>query len=153
MKRREALALFAAAAAAPLFARAAAPKAAQPVVEVWRSLSCGCCGNWITHLQKNGFATNVHVVDDNASARRTLGIPEPLGSCHTAKVDGYALEGHVPASDIKRLLAERPKARGLVVPGMPQGSPGMDYPRSPAYDVLLLGLDGRTSVWSRQPAT
>jgi hypothetical protein len=120
-----------------------------PLVEVWRSPTCGCCGAWVRHLQRSGFATKVHMVDDTSAMRRELGVPEALGSCHTAKVGGYAIEGHVPASDIRRLLAEKPKARGLTAPGMPAGSPGMDVPGSPPYDVLLIAPDASTTVYAR----
>jgi len=144
MNRREFLATLALAAAAP-----AALAVETPLVEVWRSPTCGCCGEWVKHLQKNGFATKVHMVDDTSAMRRALGIPAELGSCHTAKVEGYAIEGHVPASDIKRLLAQRPRARGLAAPGMPAGSPGMDVPGSPPYEVVLVAADGAASVYSR----
>ena len=127
---------------APAFAEAT-------TVEVWRSPSCGCCGGWVRHLQQNGFATRVHLVDDTAPMRRQLGIPERLGSCHTAKVGGYAIEGHVPASDIRRLLAEKPAAVGLAAPGMPAGSPGMDVPDSPPYEVLLVRAGGQEGVFAR----
>jgi hypothetical protein len=120
-----------------------------PLVEVWRSPTCGCCGAWVKHLNENGFATKVNMVEDTSAMRRALGIPEALGSCHTAKVGGYAIEGHVPASDIRRLLAQRPKARGLAAPGMPAGSPGMDLPNSPPYDVVLVASDGKASVFAR----
>lgn len=119
------------------------------LVEVWKSDSCGCCGEWIKHLQKSGFATRVHSVADAAPMRRALGIPDRLGSCHTAKVGGYAIEGHVPASDIRKLLAEKPRAIGLTAPGMPQGSPGMDVPNSPPYEVLLVGEGGSTTLFAR----
>jgi hypothetical protein len=123
---------------------------AQPtLVEVWKSDSCGCCGEWIRHLQKSGFATKVHSVNDAAPMRRALGIPDRLGSCHTAKVGAYAIEGHVPAGDIRRLLAEKPKAIGLTAPGMPQGSPGMDIPNSPPYEVLLVRNDKSTALFAR----
>ena len=142
--RREFLALLAVAALAPAVAIAEAP----PLVEIWKSPQCGCCDDWTRHLQKNGFATKVHVVADTSDARRAAKIPDKLGSCHTARVGGYSIEGHVPARDIKRLLAEKPKAVGLAVPGMPQSAPGMDNPGFP-YDVLLVALDGRTSIYSR----
>ncbi len=119
------------------------------VVEVWRSPTCGCCGAWIRHLQDNGFATKVNLVEDTSSIRRALGIAPELGSCHTAKVNGYAIEGHVPAKEIRRLLSERPKALGLSVPGMPMGSPGMEGPTKDRYDVLLVGADGRGRVYQR----
>eukprot|EP01036_Dinobryon_divergens_P048286 gene48286-64787_t len=105
-----------------------APRAATPTpVEVWKDPNCGCCQDWVKHLNKNGFATRVHD-DGNTAARERLGIPAKLGSCHTGRVGGYAIEGHVPASDVHRLLKEKPKAVGLAVPGMPIGSPGMDGP-------------------------
>ena len=100
---------------------------AKPAIEVWKDPNCGCCKDWVTYLEANGFQVRVHDSGSNA-ARARLGIPEKLGSCHTAQVGGYAIEGHVPASDIHRLLKERPKAVGLAVPGMPVGSPGMDGP-------------------------
>ena len=145
MKRRDFLGLAIAAALAP--AVTLAQKA--PVVEVWRSPSCGCCGGWVKHLEKSGFTVKVNMVDDAGVMRRQLGMPDKLGSCHTAKVGGYVIEGHVPASDIKRLLAQKPQALGLTAPGMPAGSPGMDVPNSPPYDVLLVKADGSTTVYQR----
>ncbi len=126
-----------------------------PLVEVWKSPTCGCCKDWMNHLEANGFRTQVHDVG-NTAMRARLGIALELGSCHTARVDGYAIEGHVPAADIRRLLKERPKAIGLAVPGMPIGSPGMDGPeyagRHQAYDVLLVSRGGAPSVYqSHQP--
>ena len=144
MKRRE---FLAAAAVAALSPQVLAQKAV--LVEVWRSPTCGCCGEWVKHLQKNGFATRVHMVDDTGPVRRGAGMPERLGSCHTAKVEGYVIEGHVPASDIRRLLAERPAALGLTAPGMPAGSPGMDVPSSPPYEVLLVARDGTATLFKR----
>lgn len=145
MKRREFVALMGLSLVAPRAGSAPAPT----LVEVWKSDSCGCCGEWIKHLQKNGFATKVNSVADAAPMRSAFGIPERLGSCHTAKVGGYAIEGHVPASDIRRLLAEKPKAIGLAAPGMPPGSPGMDVPGSPPYEVLLVRPDGSTALFMR----
>jgi hypothetical protein len=120
--------------------------AAPPLVEVWRSPTCGCCKDWVTHLEQNGFAVKVSEVPDTAGKRAELGIPAELGSCHSARVDGYALEGHVPASEIKRLLKEQPKAVGLTVPGMPLGSPGMDGEAyrgvKHEYKVLLIDKKG-----------
>lgn len=147
MKRREFISTAAAAAAlAALGARAQS----LPLVEIWRSPTCGCCGEWVKHLQAAGFATKVTMVEDTSAARKAAGIPEKLGSCHTAKVGGYALEGHVPAREVKRLLKEKPKAVGLAVPGMPMGSPGMEQGsiRQP-YDVLLVQRDGGTAVYER----
>ena len=130
-------------------ARAASPRTA-PLVEVWKSPTCGCCQDWIRHLEASGFRTRAFDTG-NAEARARLGMPERLGSCHTARVEGYVLEGHVPATDIKRLLRERPKALGLAVPAMPIGSPGMDGPeyggRRDPYDVLLVAADGGTLVY------
>ena len=111
-------------------------------IEVWKSASCGCCSDWVRHLEANGFVVRVTDVEDPALYRNKLGIPDRLGSCHTASVGGYALEGHVPAREIHRLLQERPDAVGLAVPAMPVGSPGMDGPeygqRKDPYEVLLL---------------
>lgn len=132
-------------AAAPWPARAGAP-----TVEVWKSPTCGCCGDWIRHLESEGFAVRVNDTG-NTAVRERLGIPLALGSCHTALVGGYVIEGHVPAREIKRLLAERPRALGLAVPGMPLGSPGMDGPayggRRTPHDVLLVRAGGATSVY------
>lgn len=126
---------------------ARAPGASPVAVEVWKSPSCGCCTQWVEHLRAEGFAVTVHD-SGNTAMRARLGMPERLGSCHTARVGGYAIEGHVPAREIRRLLAERPKAVGLTVPGMPSGSPGMEQGdhRDP-YDVLLVSADGKTRVF------
>jgi hypothetical protein len=101
------------------------------------------------HLRANGFRVKPIQVDDTSVARRRYGIPDKLGGCHTAMIEGYAIEGHVPAREIKRLLAERPKARGLAVPGMPGGSPGMESSRSEPYNVLLVLPDGSHTVYAR----
>ena len=120
------------------------------LVEVWKDPSCGCCQDWVTHLEKAGFDVRVNETG-NTGARARFGIPQDLGSCHTARVDGYTIEGHVPAKDIRRLLSERPKAVGLTVPRMVIGSPGMDGPaynnRKDPYDVLLVMADGSTKVY------
>ncbi len=145
MQRRTLLKLAAATASLPLAAQAAAP-----MVEIWKDPNCGCCQDWVKHLNKNGFATRVHD-EGNGPARERLGIPAKLGSCHTGRVGGYAIEGHVPAREMQRLLKEKPKAVGLAVPGMPIGSPGMDGPaygnQRDAYDVLLVLADGSTRVF------
>ena len=120
-----------------------------PLVEVWKSDSCGCCTEWVKHMQKNGFATKIHRVEDNSPVRRALGMPDRMASCHTAKVEGYVIEGHVPASDVRKLLAEKPKARGLAAPGMPQGSPGMDIPNSPPFHTYLVRSDGATQIYAK----
>ena len=121
------------------------------LVEVWKSPTCGCCQDWITHLEANGFWVKVNDTG-NTAARARLNVPAQLGSCHTAWVGRYAIEGHVPAADIRRLLKERPDAIGLAVPGMPLGSPGMDGPaydnRQDPYDVLLIGRDGRPRIFN-----
>ena len=123
-------------------------------VEVWKDPNCGCCHLWVEHLQAQGFKVQVRDVG-NTAARKRLGMPEKLGSCHTATVGGYVIEGHVPAADIRRLLKERPVALGLSVPGMPIGSPGMDGPeyqgRKDAYDVLLGQKDGSPRSFQRYP--
>ena len=127
-------------------------QASMPSVEVWKSPTCGCCKDWVRHMQDNGFRVTVND-SGNTNARARVGIPRKLGSCHTAVVAGYAIEGHVPAGDIRRLLSEKPNAIGLAVPGMPIGSPGMDGAeyggRKDAYDVLLVQHDGTTSVYRR----
>jgi hypothetical protein len=126
----------------------------RPQVEVWKDPNCGCCQDWITHLQAEGFKVQLQN-SGNSAARARLGIPEQLGSCHTASVGGYAIEGHVPAREIRRLLKERPQAIGLAVPGMPVGSPGMDGPeyggRQDAYEVLLISREGSPRVYQRYP--
>ncbi len=125
-------------------------------VQVWKDPNCGCCHLWVEHLQASGFKVEVRDVG-NTAARKRLGMPEKLGSCHTATVAGYVIEGHVPAADIHRLLKARPVALGLAVPGMPIGSPGMDGPeykgRKDAYDVLLVQKDGSTQSFQRYPGS
>lgn len=124
--------------------------AAGPLVQVWKDPNCGCCKDWIAHLEKNGFRSQTFDTG-NTAVRARLGMPQQLGSCHTALVDGYVIEGHVPASDIQRLLKERPKALGLTVPRMPVGTPGMDGPeyggRKDPYDVLLVARDGTSTIF------
>jgi hypothetical protein len=126
-------------------------RSASPVsIEVWTGPSCSCCHDWIEHLRSNGFEVTAHDGGNN-DARARLGMPVEYGSCHTGAVEGYALEGHVPAREIRRLLAERPAAIGISVPSMPRGSPGMDGPayggvRDP-YDVLLVKRDGHAEVF------
>ncbi|MGC1172428.1 DUF411 domain-containing protein [Polaromonas sp.] len=122
----------------------------RPQVEVWKDPNCGCCKDWVAHMEANGFDVKVHD-SGNTAARKRLGIPDKLGSCHTALVGGYAIEGHVPAREVHRLLKERPAAVGLSVPGMPVGSPGMDGKiygnRKDPYDVVLISRSGDTRVY------
>lgn len=126
-------------------------KAAGVQVQVYKTPTCSCCGKWVQHLRDNGFQVSVQEVADTTPYRRKYGVPETLMSCHTGVVEGYGIEGHVPASDIQRLLRERPKAKGLAVPGMPVGSPGMESARSEAYSVMLFDSEGRSSVYQRYP--
>lgn len=126
---------------------AATGHAAGPTINVYKTANCGCCKEWVKHLQENGFTVIATDVDDPSQYRTKFGVPDALGSCHTGIVDGYALEGHVPAADIKRLLADKPRARGLAVPGMPLGSPGMEGPRFDPYDVMLILPDGAHRVY------
>lgn len=146
MKRRQLMQTMAGLASAVLAAPALMANT-KPQVEVWKDAGCGCCKDWIKHLEAEGFQVKAHD-GGNTEARTRLRMPEKLGSCHTALVGGYAIEGHVPAKEIRRLLKERPKAIGLAVPGMPVGSPGMDAPiyggRKDAYEVLLVLEDGKT---------
>ena len=99
---------------------------ALPKMVVYKSPTCGCCGKWVEHMRDNGFLVDVVEENDLTRRKRSLGVPAALGSCHTAVVDGYVIEGHVPAQDVHKLLAERPQGKGLAVPGMPAGSPGME---------------------------
>jgi hypothetical protein len=113
--------------------------AAKPAIHVSKDPNCGCCTGWVEHLRNNGFTATVADTKDMPAVKTRLGVPEELASCHTAEIDGYVIEGHVPAHAIKRLLAEKPKARGLAVPGMPIGSPGMEGGRPEVYQVMLFG--------------
>ena len=150
MQRRRLVSSLAAALGAAALSPTLSAQSARPRVEVWKDPNCGCCQDWVRHLQANGFEVRVHD-SGNAAARARLGVAERWGSCHTASVGGYAIEGHVPAGDIHRLLKERPQAIGLSVPGMPVGSPGMDAPayggRQDPFDVLLLQHGGQARVF------
>ena len=141
-----ALPLAGAALLAPRMVRAAT----STPVEVWKDPNCGCCHDWIAHMEANGFRITIHDTGNNA-VRARLGLPQKLGSCHTALVGGYLVEGHVPASDVRALLRQKPKALGLTVPGMPVGSPGMDGAvygnRRDPYDVLLVAHGGSTRIF------
>ena len=122
-----------------------------PRMLVTKSPTCGCCHLWVEHMRKAGFQIEVRDVDDINLVKQRVGVPYGKGSCHTAEVNGYFIEGHVPAADVKRLLAEQPDAKGLVVPGMPAGSPGMEMPdgRLQPYVVELVAGDGSTSEFAR----
>jgi hypothetical protein len=151
MNRRTLLSLAAAATASLSFPTVAKPL---PQVEVYKNPDCGCCGAWVDHLKAAGFPVKVHDTPDTGAVRKRQGIPDEFGSCHTGVVAGYALEGHVPAEDVKRLLALKPAAAGLSVPGMPVGSPGMEVgSRKDRFQVLLIDKAGRSSVFATYPKT
>jgi len=119
---------------------------------VYHDPQCGCCGKWVEHMHAHGFEVEKVPTTDMNRIKRELGVPRELPSCHTAVVGDYVVEGHVPAEDVLRLLAEQPQARGLSVPGMPLGSPGMEVDhRRMAYDVILFGTDDRTRVFNHYP--
>lgn len=123
-----------------------------PNVEVYKSPVCGCCAGWVDHVRDSGFPVTERDLEDMSMIKQMAGVPERLGSCHTAMVDGHLIEGHVPASDIKRLLKLRPEGRGLAVPGMPIGSPGMEQgDQHDPYDVILFGSSEGDKVFSRHP--
>ena len=130
--------------------QSASTQSALPVMIVNKSPTCGCCELWVDHMEKAGFKVEINDTDDMGPIKERVGVPYGKGSCHTAEVGGYFIEGHVPAEDIKRLLAERPDAKGLAVPGMPAGSPGMELPdgRTQPYTVELVARDGTTSAFS-----
>jgi hypothetical protein len=121
-----------------------------PLVTVYKSATCTCCAKWIDHLKAAGFPVEVHDVSDVSEYADNAGVPVALRSCHTAIVKGYAIEGHVPADLIKRLLTEQPKIAGLAVPGMVTGSPGMEGNRKDQYDVVAWSADGKTSVFAHR---
>ena len=117
-------------------------------VTVYKTSTCGCCVAWGRHLEANGFQVAVKELDDLTAVKQAHGITRELASCHTATVEGYVIEGHVPASDIHRLLKERPQVAGLAVPGMPMGSPGMEGPYKDRYDVVAFRRDGTRVVYA-----
>jgi hypothetical protein len=130
----------------------AAPEAAAEAatVTVYKSPTCSCCAKWVTHLEENGFTVNVMEMPDVTPMKGRLGVPPELRSCHTGVVEGYVLEGHVPADLIQRMLEEKPEIAGLAVPGMPIGSPGMEVEGQPndAYDIVAFTKDGQRSVFA-----
>ncbi len=123
------------------------PATAEEIV-VYKSPSCGCCGNWVTHLRQNGFDVSVKNIEEMDSVKKQAGIPEALESCHTAFIADYIVEGHVPAENIRKILAERPKIRGLAVPGMPSSAPGMDSPDREPYTVYSFDAQGASEVYA-----
>lgn len=122
--------------------------AKKPTITVYKDPSCGCCKSWIEHLIKHGYRVDSKDTPEMTEIKRTLGVPDRLSACHTAVVNGYLIEGHVPATDIARLLKEKPKVAGLAVPGMPMGSPGMEGPRTQHYQVLSFDKAGKTKVFA-----
>lgn len=143
--RRAALAVLAGGAVVGVQRLAAAPAAS---VKVWKDPSCACCRGWVDHLRGSGFSVAAVDTADLAAIKAQLGVPAELASCHTAQLEGYVIEGHVPAAAIRRLLAERPAALGLAVPGMPIGSPGMEGGTPQLYDVVLFSAQA-TTVFAR----
>ena len=130
------------------------PAAAKPLLTVYKTPTCGCCSKWIDHMRANGFDAKVHDLLDLSEVRAKLGVPAALGSCHTAQVGRYVIEGHIPADAVHRLLKERPTTvTGLTVPGMPLGSPGMEVPGGGADPYLILTFDrkGQTTIFERRP--
>ncbi len=124
-------------------------QSAAPTIVVYKTPTCGCCTKWVEHLQANGFTVMAQNRDDLAPIRAQHGVPQRLLSCHTALVGSYIVEGHVPADDVKKLLAEKPAVKGIAVPGMPLGSPGMEHPTPQRYDTLAFTADGQTTVFAR----
>ncbi|WP_300436525.1 DUF411 domain-containing protein [Zoogloea sp.] len=118
-------------------------------VDVYKSPYCGCCTKWVEHLRSEGFEVKSHNVEDVPAQRARLGMPETYGSCHTARIGNYLVEGHVPAADVRRLLKDKPKAIGLAVPSMPPGSPGMESAKPMPYETLLISANGSSSVFAR----
>ena len=132
---------------------ARAQTATLPTMQVYKDPNCGCCNGWIRHMRAAGFTVLAQDTTDISPIKQRLGVADAMQSCHTTEIDGYVIEGHVPASDIQRLLTERPKARGLVLPGMPVGSPGMESPdgHTQPFTVMLLADDGTLQPWATHP--
>lgn len=134
---------------APLAVLACAQGTAAATLTVTKTATCGCCGGWVEHMKKAGFTVVVRDVEDVTPTAQRLGVPDALRSCHTAEIGGYAIEGHVPADDVKRLVADRPEAAGIAVPGMPMGSPGMEQGENKQpYQTLLFDRSGKTRVFA-----
>jgi hypothetical protein len=135
--------------ASPAGQNAAVPKLT--TITVYKTATCGCCGKWVEHMSKAGFAPVVKDLPEVGSTKAKLGVPPEFGSCHTSVVDGYIVEGHVPADVVKQLLKERPKVAGIAVPGMPMGSPGMEQgDQKDPYDVIAFDRSGKTSVYAKR---
>ena len=135
-------------------ATAAPAQSSKPVVNVIKQAECGCCGGWVTRMQQAGFTVNARNVsgEELTDAKIASGLSEDLWACHTSTVAGYTVEGHVPIGDVVRLLSERPDVIGIAAPGMPMGSPGMDYgSEREAFDVVLVRNDGSTEIYSSYP--
>ena len=124
-------------------------QSAAPTIVVYKTPTCGCCTKWVEHLQANGFTVMAQNRDDLSPIRAQHGVPQKVLSCHTALVGSYVVEGHVPAADVHKLLKEKPAVKGIAVPGMPLGSPGMESPTPQRYDTLAFTADGRTSVFAK----
>ena len=155
--RRSVLRLAVAGLGAVSLGTASVAYAAAETITVWKTPTCGFCKAWVAHLRKNGFDVVTNDVSDTTAIRKKLGLPDQYGSCHTAKLGEYVIEGHVPAEDIRKLLQDKPKARGLAVPGMPLGSPGLEGTGSyagirHAYNVLLVLNDGSSRVFKSYAA-
>lgn len=128
------------------------PANAPPTIQVYKSPSCGCCGAWVKSLEAGGFVVTTQDMEDVSAIAASAGVPDELRSCHTALVEGYFVEGHVPDGDIRKLLRERPKARGIAVPGMPVGSPGMEQGRRrEPFETILVLRDGSSRTFVRHP--
>ena len=138
------------AAATPAATTVAQRTSAAPdsVLVVYKTPTCGCCKAWVDRMKEAGFAVEVHDIPDLSAIKSDAGVPEDLQACHTARIGGYVVEGHVPASDIRRLLAERPAVTGIATPGMPMGSPGMEGAYKDRYDVMTFGGSAKSSVFA-----
>ena len=133
---------------APAASPATSPVAGEPTLVVYKTPTCGCCKGWVSKMEKAGFKVEVHDLDDLAATKHAAGVPDELQACHTARIGGYVVEGHVPAADIRRMLAERPDIAGIATPGMPMGSPGMEGAYKDRYDVMTFGGNGRSTVFA-----
>jgi hypothetical protein len=135
-----------------LHAAAAQPNPALPVIKVWKTPTCGCCQGWVDHMRLAGFTVEVTDMADLTAIKNERGVAPQHQSCHTALIEGYTVEGHVPAGDVLRMIEERPQIAGIAAPGMPIGSPGMEMgSQRDRYDVIAFQRDGKTSVWASHP--